>query len=180
MSLRFELPTEVTPELRAKLIDLITEASNAGGAIGYVAPVDRDEVDAKSLRPGSYDLALDTLLVADETEAGGPHSDGATVAGMLFLNDRRFALMDHTRTLRLVVLHPKHQGKGYGVELLREAERVARTLDGVEMLHLTCRGGLGLEQFYAKCGYTEVGRIPRALRVGADDYRDEIHMVLAL
>ena len=180
MSLRFELPTELTPALRAELIDLITEASNAGGAIGYVAPVDRDEVDAQSLRPGSFDLALDTLLVAYEDEGDGSDPDGAAVAGMLFLSHRRFDLMSHLRTLRLVVLHPKHQGKGYGVELLREAERVARTLDGVEMLHLTCRGGLGLERFYAKCGYTEVGRIPRALRVSADDYRDEIHMALAL
>ena len=63
---------------------------------------------------------------------------------------------------------------------MREAERLARTLDGVELLHLTCRGGLGLERFYAKCGYTEVGRIPRMLRVAADDYRDEIHMALSL
>jgi GNAT superfamily N-acetyltransferase len=171
--LRFDRPTELTAELRAALIDLITDASNAGGAIGYVAPVDRAEVDASSLRPGSYDLALDTLLVAYEDESDEP-------AGMLFLNDRRFTLMDHMRTLRLVVLHPAHQGKGYGVALLKEAERVARTLDGVELLHLTCRGGLGLERFYAKCGYTEVGRIPRALRVDADDYRDEIHMALAL
>jgi GNAT superfamily N-acetyltransferase len=171
MPLRFEQPAEVTPPLRAALIDLITDASNAGGAIGYTASVDREQVDADSLRPGSFDLALDRLLVAYE---------GVDVVGMLFLQDRRFALMDHVRTLRLVVLHPKHQGRGYGVELLREAERVARTLDGVELLHLTCRGGLGLERFYTKCGYTEVGRIPRALRVSADDYRDEIHMALAL
>jgi GNAT superfamily N-acetyltransferase len=171
MALRFEEPGELTPELRAELIDLITDASNAGGAIGYVAPVERETVDATSLQPGSYDLALDRLVVGYE---------GDDVVAMLFLNHRRFELMDHLRTVRLVILHPKHQGKGYGVELLREAERVARTLDGVEMLHLTCRGGLGLEQFYAKCGYTEVGRIPRALRVSADDYRDEIHMALSL
>jgi GNAT superfamily N-acetyltransferase len=98
----------------------------------------------------------------------------------MVIADRRFELMNHTRILKSVMVHPKHQGKGYGVELMREAERVARTLDGVELLYLTCRGGLGLEQFYAKCGYTEVGRIPRALRVTADDYRDEIHLVLAL
>ena len=94
--------------------------------------------------------------------------------------DHQFALMDHARLLKTVVVHPKHQGRGYGAELMREAERVARTLDGVEMLHLTCRGGLGLEHFYSKCGYTEVGRIPRMLRVAADDYRDEIHMALSL
>jgi len=88
--------------------------------------------------------------------------------------------MDHARLLKTVVVHPKHQVRGFGAELMAQAERVARTLDGVEMLHLTCRGGLGLEHFYSKCGYTEVGRIPRMLRVAADDYRDEIHMALSL
>jgi GNAT superfamily N-acetyltransferase len=171
MPLRFERLAELTPELRAELVDLITDATNAGGAVGHTAPVDRETVDAKSLQPGSFDLGVDHLVVAYEDD---------TVAGMLFLCDRRFRLMDHLRTVRTVVVHPKHQGKGYGVRLLHEAERVARTLDGVEMLHLTCRGGLGLEKFYSKCGYTEVGRIPRALRVAADDYRDEIHMALTL
>ena len=169
MALRFETRTEVTDPLRAQLVDIWTEATNAGGAIGFVAPVERDTVDAKAF--GTFAVGKDVLLVGFE--------DGEPAA-FLVLVDHQFALMDHARLLKTVVVHPKHQGRGYGVELLREAERVARTLDGVEMLHLTCRGGLGLEHFYTKCGYTEVGRIPRLLRVGADDYRDEIHLAKSL
>jgi GNAT superfamily N-acetyltransferase len=168
--LRFEVHRALTPELRASLVDLITDVTNEGGAIGFVAPVDREHVDAHALR-GPFDGSLDLLLVGSE--------DGRPAAA-LFLMDRRFTLMDHVRLVKTVMVHPKHQGKGYGVALLREAETLARTLDGVELLHLTCRGGLGLERFYEKCGYTEVGRIPRMLRVSADDYRDEIHMALAL
>ena len=170
MPLTFQVHRELTPDLRARLVDAITDVTNDGGAIGFVAPVDRDEVDATALR-GPFDGALDLLLVGYE--------DGEAAAALFLLN-RGFTLMDHVRLVKTVMVHPKHQGKGYGLALLREAEAVARTLDGVELLHLTCRGGLGLERFYAKCGYTEVGRIPRMLRVAADDYRDEIHLALAL
>jgi GNAT superfamily N-acetyltransferase len=170
MALSFAVHRELTPELRAVLVDLITDVTNDGGAVGFVPPVEREHVDAHALR-GPFDGSLDALLIGTE--------DGE-VAAALFLLNRRVMVMDHARLVKTVMIHPEHQGKGYGEALMREAERVARTLDGVELLHLTCRGGLGLERFYAKCGYTEVGRIPRMLRVGADDYRDEVHMALAL
>ena len=169
MALTFETHTEIAESLRSQLVDVWTDATNAGGAIGFVAPVERETVDAKAFR--NFAVGRDLLLVGYE--------DGEPAAYLVFV-DHQFALMDHARLLKTVVAHPKHQGKGYGARLMAEAERVARTLDGVEMLHLTCRGGLGLEHFYSKCGYTEVGRIPRLLRVAADDYRDEIHMALSL
>lgn len=56
----------------------------------------------------------------------------------------------------------------------------ARALDGIEAVRLTCRGGLGLEHFYAACGYKEVGRVPDAIRVGPGDDRDDITMLLPL
>lgn len=169
MALTFETHAEISVTLRSQLVDIWTDATNAGGAIGFVAPVARETVEAGAFR--GFTVGRDLMLVGSET--GEP-------AAFLVVEDHGFALKDHARLLKTVVVHPKHQGKGYGVELMRAAEKVARTLDGVEMLHLTCRGGLGLEHFYSKCGYTEVGRIPRLLRVGADDYRDEIHMALSL
>ncbi len=51
---------------------------------------------------------------------------------------------------------------------------------GVEAIRLTCRGGLGLERFYASCGYKEVGRIPDAIRVAPGDDRDDVIMLLPL
>ena len=169
MALTFRTHTEIPDALRTQLVDLWVEATNAGGAVGFVAPVRREAVDAVAFR--AFDGDLDVLLVG--------YADGRPVA-FLVITDHRFALMDHARLLKTVVVDPKHQGLGYGIRLMREAERVARTLDGVELLHLTCRGGLGLEKFYSKCGYTEVGRVPRMLRVAADDYRDEIHLALDL
>ncbi|MEY9905472.1 GNAT superfamily N-acetyltransferase [Catenulispora sp. MAP12-49] len=169
MALTFRTHPEIDGDLRSRLVDIWTDATNAGGAIGYIAPVERETVDAEAFT--SFSVGRDLFLVGYE--------DGEPVA-FLVIVDHRFALKDHARLLKTVAVHPKQQGRGYGAELLREAERVARTLDGVEMLLLTCRGGLGLEHFYSKCGYTEVGRVPRMLRVGADDYRDEIHMAMSL
>ena len=79
-----------------------------------------------------------------------------------------------------VMVHPRHQGKGYGRDLLTAAEQAARTFDGIEAVRLTCRGGLGLERFYGSCGYKEVGRIPGAIRVEPGDDRDDVIMLLPL
>ena len=49
---------------------------------------------------------------------------------------------------------------------------------GLEQLHLAARGGTGLEAFYARLGWREIGRWPNALRLAADDTRDEVLMVL--
>ena len=51
---------------------------------------------------------------------------------------------------------------------------------GFEFSFLTARGGTGLEKFYERLGYREVGRMPRALLLHEGDYRDEISMVCPL
>ena len=45
---------------------------------------------------------------------------------------------------------------------------------GWEFLSLTARGGTGVDAFYRGLGYTEVGRLPGAIRVAPGDDRDEI------
>ncbi|MET0414707.1 MAG: GNAT family N-acetyltransferase, partial [Actinoplanes sp.] len=98
---------------------------------------------------------------------------------LLFIVDNRFALKDHWRVLKRVMVSPKSQGHGYGAAIMREAEAVGRRM-GLAALHVTVRGGAGVERFYEGLGYREVGRVPGALRVAPDDDRDEILMWLAL
>jgi hypothetical protein len=62
---------------------------------------------------------------------------------------------------------------------MNEVARVGRGME-LEMLQLDCRGGTGNDLFYKKCGYTEWGRLPRALRVDEEDYRDLISLYLPL
>lgn len=171
MTITFALDPEITDELRESVVSLWTDVTNAGGAVGFVAPVDRAEVypvaDAAfaGVREG-----LDRLLVGYE--------DGRLVAMLIFV-DNRFALKAHWCTIKRVMVRPDRQGRRYGVALMREAERLAREL-GWEAVHVTARGGLGLERFYTALGYKEVGRLPGALRVAPGDDRDEVLLWLPL
>ncbi|MEH0980989.1 GNAT family N-acetyltransferase [Micromonospora sp. CPCC 205556] len=167
MSLRFVLDPDLTADLRERIIALWVDVTNAGGAVGFVAPVTAAEVRA----------------VADETFADitdGPDRllvgyDGERPIGVLILADNRFRLKSHWGTLKRVMVHPDTQGRGHGVALMREAERRAPEL-GWQALHVTVRGGLGVEEFYTRLGYREVGRLPGALRLADGDHRDEILM----
>jgi GNAT superfamily N-acetyltransferase len=165
------LDPELTDKLREEIVSLWTDVANAGGAVGFAGPVGPAEV---------RDFAR---VVFDRIEDGDDHllagyEDGALV-GMLLLVGNRFALSEHWRTVKRVMVRPDRQGNGYGAALLREAEAVARR-SGWAALHLTVRDGTGTERFYAGLGYREVGRLPGALRVAPGDDRDEIHMWLPL
>ncbi|PZF99067.1 GNAT family N-acetyltransferase [Micromonospora endophytica] len=171
VSLRFVLDPELTPELRTAIVALWVDVTNAGGAVGFVAPTTAEQV----------------RTIADPTLAGIAHGpdrlllgyDGDRLVAMAILTDPRFHLKTHLRVLTRVMVHPDTQGRGVGEALLRQAERVARDL-GLAALHLTVRDGLGLDRFYRRLGYREVGRWPAALRVGPGDDRDEILMWLDL
>ncbi|MET8461730.1 GNAT family N-acetyltransferase [Micromonospora zamorensis] len=171
MSLHFVLDPDLTPQLRAEIVDLWADVSNAGGAVGFVPPV----------------TAADVHVLADPTFAGiadGPdrllvgYSGDRLVAALIF-SDNRFSLKAHWCVLKRVMVHPDTQGAGYGAALMVEAARLGREF-GHEALHVTVRDGLGLDTFYARLGYREIGRLPRALRVAPGDDRDEILMWLDL
>lgn len=102
------------------------------------------------------------------------------VAASAFLAYNQHRLMKHHLWLYTVMVHPEHQGKGYGRALMSAAAEVARTFEGIEALRLTCRGGTGADAFYAACDYKEVGRVPGAIRVAPGDDRDDVHMMLPL
>jgi GNAT superfamily N-acetyltransferase len=169
--LRFVLDPDLTLGLREQLVSLWVDVTNAGGAVGFVAPV----------------TAADVLTIAEPTFAGIVHGPDRLLVGyagerpvaMLVFADNRFHLKPHWCVLKRVMVHPDAQGQGHGYALMREAERVGRAL-GLAALHVTVRAGHGLEGFYARLGYREVGRLPGALRVGPDDDRDEILLWLDL
>ncbi|AYC39361.1 GNAT family N-acetyltransferase [Streptomyces griseorubiginosus] len=173
MSLTFTLDPPVTPALRDGILDLWTDVSNAGGAVGFVAPVERETV-----RP---ELVRHFVAMAEgRTRLLVGHDGEGRVAAAVFLSLNSHRLMMHWLWLYTVMVHPRHQGKGYGRDLLGAAAEAARGIDGIEAIRLTCRGGLGLERFYGSCGYKEVGRVPGAIRVAPGDDRDDVIMLLLL
>jgi GNAT superfamily N-acetyltransferase len=173
MPLTFTLDPAITPALRDGILDLWADVTNAGGAVGFVAPVTREDI-----RP---DLVNHFVAMAEGRHrllVG--HDEAGEVAATAFFSFNKHRLQRHWLWLYTVMVHPRHQGKGYGRELMAAAADAARTFDGIDAIRLGCRGGLGLEHFYASCGYKEVGRVPGAIRVSVDDHRDDITMLLPL
>ncbi|MEU4396826.1 GNAT family N-acetyltransferase [Kribbella sp. NPDC023855] len=159
------------PGLRADLLDTWVAATDAGGSVGFTAPA-------------PVQLVAETLDIALERVAAGKDllgvlHNGERYVGMGLLVDRDSALNVHWRTVLRVMVHPKYQGGGAGRLLMNGLRQSAVEL-GLEQLQLTVRDGNSLDEFYGKLGYRVVGRHPRAVRVAADDYRDELMLVTDL
>ncbi|MCK8681179.1 GNAT family N-acetyltransferase [Streptomyces lichenis] len=173
MPLTFQLDPPVDGALRDGVLALWADVTNAGGAVGFVPPVTPEDIRPEWVRHlTALSEGRDRLLV-------GRDEHGA-VAATAFIAFNTHRLMRHWVWLHTVMVHPAHQGKGYGRELMAAAEKAVRGFDSIEAIRLGCRGGLGLERFYAACGYREVGRVPGAIRVADGDDRDDILMLLPL
>lgn len=163
--------SEVDDALRATLLACWTDVSNAGGAVGFVPPVTSDDVAP----------VLDKLL--DHVRAGRDLlcvlSVDGELAGFATLVRSESHLRQHWASVLRVQVHPSRQGDGLGTTLIEGVHAIARR-HGFEFTFLTVRGGTGIEAFYQRLGYREVGRMPRALLLGEGDYRDEISMVCPL
>ncbi|MFB7914773.1 GNAT family N-acetyltransferase [Streptomyces sp. NPDC056061] len=173
MALTFELDPTFDRTLRDGLAELWTDVSNAGGAVGFVPPVTVDDVRPELVKHLVAMAEGRTRLLVGRDE------DGA-VAATAFLTLNTHRLMTHWLWLYTVMVHPRHQGRGYGRELMAAAAEAARGIEGIEAIRLTCRGGTGADRFYAACGYKEVGRVPDAIRVADGDDRDDVIMLLPL
>ncbi|HZG05832.1 MAG TPA: GNAT family N-acetyltransferase [Streptomyces sp.] len=173
MTLRYVLDPPVDRRLVDGICTLWAEVSNAGGAVGFVPPVTPDDVRPELVGHLTAMAEGRTRLLVAYDEDGRP-------AGTAFLTFNKHRLMRHWVWLYTVMLHPARQGRGEGRALMAAVEDAVRGMDGIRGIRLTCRGGLGLERFYGSCGYKEVGRVPGAIKVADDDFRDDITMWLQL
>jgi GNAT superfamily N-acetyltransferase len=161
----------VDAELRDRMLRCWTEVTNAGGAVGFVPPVTEEELapflDALVARVNEGRELVALLRVDGE------------VGGFAVLSLSVSPLRQHWATVLRVQVHPSRQGQGLGRVLMAGVHDIARQR-GLEFLHLTARGGTGLERFYKGLGYTEFGRMPGAIRVAPGDDREEIHLTCRL
>jgi GNAT superfamily N-acetyltransferase len=171
MPLDFELDPPMDEALCTGLIALWVDVVNADGAVGFVPPVTQSDV-----RPRAEQIF-------DDIRSGHTHLVTGRLdeelVGFCFLEQRIGPLFAHWATIKRIQIHPDLQGRGLGSALLEATEEHARRL-GLDALHLTVRGGTGRESFYARHGYKIVGRIPKTIRVGPGDDREEIYMVKGL
>jgi GNAT superfamily N-acetyltransferase len=159
------------PALSAALLDMWVTVVDAGGAVGFTAPADRDAV-ARTLR-----AQLERVCAG--RDALGVLRHGGSPVGMGFLVEGGSPMRRHWRTVLRLMVSPELQGVGAGRLLLEGLHEMAREL-GLEQLLLSVRGGTGTEGFYARLGYTEIGRHPGSIRLSPGDDRDEIVMLLRL
>ncbi|MER7726256.1 GNAT family N-acetyltransferase [Streptomyces sp. NPDC096323] len=173
MALTFELDPPFDRSLRDGITALWTDVSNAGGAVGFLPPVTAEDVRPELVKHlVAMEEGRTRLLVG--------HDEDGAVAATAFLTFNTHRLMRHWLWANSVMVHPRHQGRGYGRDLMAAAADAARAIDGIEAIRLTCRGGTGADRFYGACGYKEVGRVPGAIRVTEDDDRDDVIMLLTL
>ena len=164
-------PGQVTAGLRREIIDCWILVSNAGGAAGFPFP----PVDNTHVAPAADQLVaglspdLSRLLIA---------RTGDTLTGWVHIHRNPSPVVAHGGTISHLQSLPAARGQGIGTALMAHARQVARSEMGLEQLHLAARGGTGLEYFYARLGWTVVGRWPGALRLAPGDDRDEILMLL--
>lgn len=154
-----------------ELLDVWTRVNDAGGAVGFLPGAPRAEVFA-TLRAHLDEVGAGQARLVTLREA-----DGA-LRGLGFWQHTDRLPFARVAGLKRLMVDPQAHGRNLGRLLLSGMVGVVRReLPLVELLRLDYRSGLGLGDFYASCGWTEVGRVPHGLWLGGDDYRDEVQMV---
>ncbi|MFN2319559.1 MAG: GNAT family N-acetyltransferase [Dermatophilaceae bacterium] len=165
-----------THATRRDILDLWCRVTRAGGAVGFL-PSESREAHAAALAAHEDQMRAGlatAVLVRDPDAPGDP-----AVAGLGWWVQEPVTLLAHRRTAYRVMTDPDKRGRNLGRILMAAMHRAARDED-VEIVTLGVRGGMGLEDFYARCGYREVGRLAGGIRVAPGDDRDDITMARRL
>src|ERR1044072_5662136 len=125
MSLTFQLDPAVTPALRDGVLRLWADVSNAGGAVGFVPPVTPEAIRPELVKHLAAMAEGRSRLLVGRDEAG-------EVAATAFFTFNTHRLMTHWTWLYTVMVHPRHQGKGYGRDLLAAAGDAGPALEGLD------------------------------------------------
>ena len=164
-------PGDAAPAVRQELTACWIAVTNTGGAAGFpFPPVNASHVaPAVDILAGRLDPQRSRILLV---------RINGTLAGWVVLSRDLSPHIAHWGTVNHLQTHPAYRDQGIGSALMHRLRQVARDEMGLEQLHLQARGETGLEDFYARLGWREVGRWPGKLRFAPDDTRDEILMIL--
>ena len=151
---------------RERVLDLWCATNDAGGAVGFLpgGPAVRGLRGARRPR-GAAGVGV--------RHGGAPPLAGRRPRRDGPLGGRPNPLFAHGRTAYRVMTDPDRRGRNLGRLVMAAMHRVARE-DGVEVVQLVVRSGLGLSRFYERSGYREVGRVPGTIRVAPGDDRDSV------
>jgi GNAT superfamily N-acetyltransferase len=155
------------------LVTLWQEVAEAGGPVGFAAPVVRADIAARA------------ALLVDGVKTGRLIAVAANRARRLigagFLRPGRGQYC-HTGRIELLLVDPAHTGAGLGSTLLTELLGSARA-GQLRLLDIEIQDGAGLAGFFGRFGFTEWGRRPGWIELGSaasPDRRDEVLMGVQL
>lgn len=154
-----------------ELTALWIAVTDAGGSIGLTPPA--TDAAARPLAAALLDEVRDgevTLLAAHR---------GERLVGLVSIYQPPSVRTGHRAYLRRLQVHPDRQGTGLGGRLVEAAHADAEGR-GAELAIVEVRDGEGLDGFYRRYGYVEVGRIPDALAFEDGSRRDEVLMAADL
>lgn len=106
--------------------------------------------------------------------------DGSKLVGVITLVAEKTMKLRHRATIVAMYVTPGMRGKGIAKKLMNEAINKARTLEGIEQIHLTVvSSNSSAIRLYSSIGFKAYGTEKRALKI-EEDYFDEDFMVLFL
>jgi len=106
--------------------------------------------------------------------------DESKLIGVITLLTESIMKMRHRATIVAMYVTPGMRGKGIAKKLMNEAINKARSLEGIEQIHLTVvSSNSSAIRLYSSLGFEAYGTEKRALKNG-EDYFDEDFMVLFL
>jgi acetyltransferase len=155
---------DVHPGLAPALGTLWVAVIRAGGAVGFEPESPEADIRATAEQVVGEVAAGRELLLA--------LGDEETLIGVVFLRPGTQATTDHRADLLRLMVHPDHQGRGLGRELVAAAVAEAGAL-GLETLLLSARGGTTLPEFYSRLGWTPVGTWRGSVKLAGGERRDE-------
>jgi ribosomal protein S18 acetylase RimI-like enzyme len=131
-----------------------------------------DEIDDDAVREKILDLhdrGRGIYLVADRA---------GTLVGHALLESLSLAATSHVVRLTIAV-HEGHQRRGVGTALMAELLRWARSSPYVEKVELQVRASNEHAiALYRSLGFVEEGRKTRRLKIGPNEYLDDVYMAL--
>lgn len=159
-------------DARAEDAPLLAEAQRAIARTPGRLASRPEEIDVGALRDAIV------KLVADDRGAFLVAERGGTPIGHALLKPRDLAVTAHVVDLSLVV-HEGHQGQGVGKALMAALVARARSNPRVEKIELHVRSSnaraIGL---YRSLGFVEEGRKTQRIKLGPNDYLDDVYMAL--
>lgn len=110
----------------------------------------------------------------------GAWQDDATLVGIVGVGREQAVKERHIAHVRSMFVAPAARSQGVGGKLLHAAMWQAAAWAGVEQLTLSVTASNeAAVRLYRSAGFVEVGRMPRALKLG-DHYHDELMMLRIL